>query len=195
MSKKTGIKYFMGISFVFFFAFISINNTSYSAKFYGSAKDLIFALNPGNSPVSGLPFSEVKEGYIYDGRKTILDTLSSSEKEKYGIPKHDPLIVVLYKSSYTGESSFEPGSDRFGNKLVKQFIELRYKYGNNKYFSLEAFDSQCIPLGDSPEDKKKWAEALWRKYYQENKAKGLPDEDIEHLWEMYKEQNPEKFQY
>ena len=175
-----------------FLSFLLVDN-SYAAKIYGSAKEKIITLSPGVSPVSGDPMAEVKEGYIHNGRRAVLDTLSSKEKEMLGVDAEKKLFIVVYESAYTGESSFIPGQDKLGNDLKRQVFELRFKYRENQYFSVDAFDSSCERLGDTPAHLKKLNEERWRRFYEEHTQFGMSDDDIKSFWEVYKEQNPHLF--
>jgi len=179
---------------ILLFMFIYVNE-AYSIDLYGSPKDKIFAYKPGTSPLSGSPMTKVREGYINDGGNIVLDTLSKQEKDELGIKEDNKMFVVIYQSPYTGESSFEPGEDDFGNQLKKNLVQLRYGC-KRKYLCVEPFRSDCELL--TPVDyeaNKERDRAQFRHFYRDHKAIGLSDELIEDMWQEYMEKYPEQFQY
>lgn len=163
-------------------------------------------------PIDNLPLSEVKEGYLAEGRRVILDALYEEEKKQLGI-KHDAkLIVIIYKSPYTGEASFTPGQDRLGNKLERKYVQM--KYDCRKMLSSEKIKDYCQPLGHAPEELEEQAQRRaeivipkikqsmersitdsWPIFYKQYKASGISDEDIKRYWEIYKEKIYEEYNY
>lgn len=177
--------------------FLAAMVTAFSLKIvsaetlYGCPKDGIVMFSKSKLCSDGSKPSPVKEGYIVNGgSRVILNTLTKPEQAGLGIRKDNKLIVVIYKSDLTGEASFEPGKDKLGALLKRNFTELRYDC--NGILSVASLSSGCKPLGDTGMD----AEAMLNKIYAESKpqffaqhkAVGLNNELISDLWEKQKKQ-------
>ena len=164
---------------------------------YGCLKEKAVSFNQTKCK-DGSRALPVKEGYLVEGDKVILDTLSDAEKEKLGIRGDNKVVVVMYKSDTTNEASFSPGVDQDGNQLKKSFLEL--KYFCTDVFAEKSLHNECLPISGSLQkveyaradrvDRKSITKALSedsrQRFYNEHKKMGLTDKEIANLWERHK---------
>ena len=192
-------------------------------EIYGCAKDELVMQNNGKCPVCKMPLTLLREGYMYDKDKVLIDTLTKEEKEGLGARGDNRLAIVVYKSP-TGEASFTPGADKNGAPLKREVIELKYFCGD--MLSVNNISDKCKAAGDTPEalakeredaaaqkDKlikegeKRMAEESLRKsmeieindswpiFYNKQKKAGMKDQEIQGLWEDEKKKVYEKYDY
>ncbi len=156
---------------------------------YGCPQSAMVMLDrPGKCPDGAEP-SVVKEGYIRDDDKVILDTFSNSEKEEFGLSEDSKFVVVIYRSFRGGEASFsEEGIS--GKGLKRDLVELKYGRGNTLSAAPLSSAYKLLPQYDKDVIKNKISRHIEEskpKFYQQHRDQGMTDEEIGPLWESIKE--------
>lgn len=186
----------------------SLKTTAIAGQLYGCPKDRVIS----SKPIKCLDDSEasvVQEGYIVEGDKVILDTLSDREKYELNIKGDNKAIIVIYKSDDGKEASLIPGVGRSGKQLKKDFLEITYYCGD--VMADRSLESECVPVRGSykravdiykSSREQEIRKSLQRTidesrpiFYKRHKEMGLDEEAINSLWEEYKRDVYKEYNY
>lgn len=186
----------------------SLKTTAIAGQLYGCPKDRVIS----SKPIKCLDDSEaavVQEGYIVEGNKVILDTLSDREKSELNIKGDNKAIIIVYKSDDGKEASLMPGVSQSGKQLKKDFLELTYYCGD--VMANKSLQDECAPIRGSykkavdayrgkteQETRKSLKRSIDESrpiFYKQHKEMGFDDASIDRYWEEQKKAIYEEYNY